>query len=146
MIYLIERIAAYIAAHGNCSTRDIAAGLGESATRVGDSIKSERARARWGLKRLGYAVDSPGSGHAPNLWGIDMHKYRKYLSERKDMPWIANRLAPYEAKKTPPVVKKAKPVVKVPKEAIVPLAERPVYTGPLLTRWQPSSPYYKENP
>lgn len=141
MKYLVQRIAEHLIAYGNCSTSEIAQALGETASRVGDAIKSERQRARWGIERLGYATNYKGGGHPPSIWTISATKYRQYLNERRDMPWLAKRLLKTAPTKPAP---RAKASVKIPKERIVPLSERPVYTGPILTRWQPSSPYYKD--
>ena len=140
MNYLVARIAEYLLDHGNCTTTQLAHALGETTSRVRDAIKSERQRAKWGIVCTGYAKSRSG-GHASSVWALDVQQYNKYMEQRRDMPWLAKRIL-----KATPVkgVAKSPPSVKVPKEPVMPLTARRAYTGPILTRWQPSSPYYKE--
>lgn len=144
-MFLVERIARHLAAHGICSTKDLAAALNEPAARIGDAVKGERNRARWGITKLEREDDHHGKGGSPNMWQINVRKFNRYLSERRDMPWIAKRVhkvAPKAAPKVKTPVKTPKSI-KLPKEVIVPAANRPQYKGPQLTKWQPSSPYYQ---
>lgn len=142
-VFVVERIAECLIERGNMSTQDLVKALGETRLRISNALKGERQFARWGIYRAGYVTAAHGSGNHPVLWGIDEAKYREYRKQRKDMPWLTKRL---QDPNKPKVVAKSKPRVKIPKERIVPLADRKVYTGPILTRWQPSSPYYTENP
>ena len=144
--YLIERIAEHLVQHGSATAKEIATALGVSTDRVGDSIKSERHFKRWGIYRHGYSTERRSGGHPPTIWSINVETYEKHLAKRRDMPWIAKRLFKDKLKPGPkpkPAVKTTKEI-KLPKDIYTPPANRPVYTGPMLTRWQPTSPYYKE--
>lgn len=143
-VYLIERISAYLASNGPCTTPQLATALSETTTRVADALKSVATQGRWGIQR-GYMEGYRGKGPTPNLWSIDTFKYKRYLQQRRPMPWIEKRVAqmpPKVPKPKPPKPKAPKAVtVKTPKADYT---RKPfVYTGPIRTVWQPSSPYFK---
>jgi hypothetical protein len=134
----IELIAAYIAKMQTASTRQIAAAIGVDAETVGGSLKHQHVRARWGIKHLGADPNSKTRGRAATLWGIDTRKYM--MLRTAEVVEFLDEPAPVAKKPKRP--KAATP--KVVKEIRLPAEYRPVYRGPSLTRWQPSSPYYKE--
>lgn len=143
-MFLVERIAHHLATHGICSTKDLAIALDEPAARVGDAIKAERNRARWGISKMQREDDHHSKGGSPNMWQINVRVFQRYLAERRDMPWIEKRIHTKAAKAAPKAKAPKAPCVKVPKEIYRPASNAPEYTGPSLTRWQPSSPYYKD--
>lgn len=138
MTYLVERVAQHLAKHGNASTRELADALGVPASRIGDCIKSERQRARWGIYHAGYVEGPHGRGHPPSIWAINKAAYKKHVKDRREMPWLAKRLLKDEPKSTKPKA----PSVKEPKVDYS--RKPPVYSGPHRTVWQPSSPYWRD--
>lgn len=146
--YLIQRIAEYLLKHGDASTTELAKALREPGARVGDALKAPRQRGRWGIDRVAYDSNSAGRGHPPSIWHINRFVYQEYLKTRRDMPWIAKRLTKAKPGPAKGTKKKAQPNVKLPKPVIAPAskaaANKSLYKGPILTRWQPTSPYYQE--
>lgn len=142
-MFLVERIARHLATHGACSTKDLAAALGEPAARIGDAVKAERNRARWGITKLERKDDHHSTGSPPNIWQINVRKFNKYLIERRDMPWIAKRVAANKPVKAAPLPKNKAPKANVKSPKVDYSRPAPTYNGPHLTAWQPSSPYYQ---
>ena len=148
--YLIQRVAEYLVKHGEASTRELAAALQEETRRVLDAVKHPHLREKWGIERAGYDLTQQVRGHPPSIWRVDKAKYEKYLSTRRQMPWIADLMTEGKFKPGPkPGAKKVKTTK--PKAASVkqPKADysrkAPAYHGPHRTVWQPSSPYFRSN-
>lgn len=118
-VSLVQRIAQHLIAEGVANTTQIAQALEEPAERVGDAIRHERNRNRWGIQKLG--PDPRISGRAVTLWSIDPARY-------------AACAAGYRTPRAPVVVQ----VPKLPSLRQPP----PIPDSPFKTMWQPTSPYW----
>lgn len=139
MTFLVDRIAAYLCTHGPTSSVVLAKAMGVTTSQATDAVRRPVTRARYGLYVAGIA-EEPHYHHTtrPRIWGIHAEVYKDYLASKgmKSKPRAIH------------VERVARPkaaCVKLPKVIYGPAANRPVYTGPMLTRWLPSSPYYKGN-
>ena len=138
----IEQIARYLMATGPCTTVELAKAMDVPTMRISGTLHCEETRRRWGItKELGLA-ERAGRGMPPNIWSIDKRKAHRFMLERTYVPPAVKPTPVRNAAPKPKV--KPQVVGRVPKEVYRPPSKRPVYTGPMLTRWQPSSPYYKE--
>lgn len=134
-MYIIEQIAYYLIEHGMCSTSDLAKALDLPSLRIADAMRRESTRLRYGIKCEGKSGRST-RGAPVNLWSADRRTLEQTLKTR-----VARGPIRVRAERKPPPPRK-KPV-KVPKpvyESHTPIE----WTGPILTVWQPCSPYYKE--
>lgn len=140
MTFIVDRIAAYLCTHGPTASVDIAKALELTTAQVSDAVRRVTTQARYGLHVVGTAdpAEHP-CAPLPRVWAIDAGVYKDYLASKgmKSKPRAVQveRVAKPKPKATS---------VKVPKVIYTPIAERPVYAGPMLTRWLPSSPYYQE--
>lgn len=138
MTPLIQQIAELLAKHGSLSTRELGTMMKESPERLGSAVQHVSSRARYGIRYEGKVTDGSRGGPS-NLWSVDARVLRRYLAAR----------GPYRAPVKPraPKVPKSPRVAKAaPAQVLAPVAEarKPfVYTGPILTRWLPCSPYAK---
>ena len=141
MSFLVDRIAAYLCTHGPTSSVGLAKALGVTTSQATDAVRRVTTRSRYGLYVAGIAED-PHYHHTtkPRIWGIHAEVYKDYLASKginaKPRAMQVERVARPRPKATS---------VKEPKIVYGPCANRPVYTGPMLTRWLPSSPYHKEH-
>lgn len=141
-MYLIERIAHCLAEYGTCTTSQLAKLLDEPVARIGDSLKSDRTRGRWGITKHSRPENHREQSNAPNLWSIDKRKFKHYLSERREMPWIEKRLLNGERTGRIPKAQAPKPKAVTIKQPKVDYARKvPEYRGEFRTVWQKCSPY-----
>lgn len=141
MTFLVDRIAAYLCTHGPTSSVVLAKAMGVTTSQATDAVRRPATRARYGLYVVG-AVEDPHCPYTikPLIWGIHVDVYKTYLASKglnaKPRAMQVERIPRPKPKTTS---------VKEPKIIYTALADRPVYAGPMLTRWLPTSPYYKEH-
>lgn len=136
MPFLIDTIAAQIVKTGPATSAELAKALDVLPVQVTDALRKFATQQRYGVF---VAKKIQGSGGLPtNVWGIDVEVYKAYTATK------GVKAKPRAIKVAPKPKVRAPKVTKLPKEVYRPAAEAPVYSGPSLTRWQSSSPYYAE--
>lgn len=135
MPFLIDTIASQIVKTGPATSAQIAKILKVYPAQVSDALRRVTAQRRYGFF-ITKKIPNVGGGVDANVWNIDADVYRAYTASK-------GRRAKPRAIEVERQVKKRIRVKKTEKVCEVPHVT-PVYCGPVLTRWQPSSPYYQE--
>ena len=140
---MIQRLAETLAERGPMTTRQLCHVFGGHPEQIGDMMRNPHTRRRYGIEVIDRVADGSRGGPV-NLWSVDTRVLQHYLEGRGE--YTGSAAAPRtEPKRNRPHGKRSKspkvPKVKLTLEMVTP--KPVVYTGPILTRWQPSSPYFK---
>lgn len=119
----------------------LAKAMGVTTSQATDAVRRPVTRARYGLYVAGVA-EEPHYQYTtrPRIWGIHAEVYKDYLASKGVKARPRAMQVERISRPRPKAIS-----VKEPKIIYTALADRPVYAGPMLTRWLPTSPYYKEH-